>query len=533
MNGVDTLSYMDIATPAITGFNALPTPSAPTLNATNGMSTGAFPITYRVTINSTVGQTAASATFTTSADTDRDNWSSTKNIVLNLPAIGAGSSYNVYCGVVGNFEYLIASNISSSATTFTDTGGTAMPQDFTRLYPTTDSTAGMKAIRGTNIGGRAFILETENVYKVWNGGDFGHELDFSPANGGSYSLVNNGGKEVPVAVRQHRDGKGTATIKIYCNGTYGKRFSMTPDSVTYGTTIISFYDITEDEGEAGTTSPDAIIHYNNSEWYPSTDGFKTDGTQPQLQNVLTTRRTSNTITTDIALLNQDAMDGAVGVGLNGRLFYALPVNSDSNNEIWVLDLDRKGAWMKPWSVSADWMWLYTDNMGNSHHLILQNNQIYSFSYSSLTNDDGTPFLTNGQSGEIYFSDDKRMWVQLLQVIVVLGKPQGTTYWTITGKTEDEPLQLLGETTPFVPISDNVVAGWGEVNKYIKGWARNAWSKVRLVPENSSGATQELAIEVDEEVQWASYGWNSVASGVDYGVSDIIFEYIETGIKDLS
>jgi hypothetical protein len=533
MNGVDTLSYMTISTATITGFTALSTPAAPTQN-TNNVGAGSFPITYRVSLNSAIGETAASTALSTTVDTDRDNWAAGENIILNLPTIPVGATGNVYVGVVNNFEYLIASGIAAGTSTFTDAGGTTMPQDFTRLYPTTNSTAGPKVTRGTNIGGRAFLVgDADNVYKVWNGGDFSFELDFSPANGGGFTLINNGGKEVPVAVKQHRDGKGTPTIKVYCNGTLGKRFSMTPDSVTYGTTIISFYDVVEDEGEAGTDSPDAIIHYNNSQWYPSGDGFKTDGTQPQIQNVLTTRRTSNTIQTDISLLNQSAMDMSVGVGFNGRLYYALPVGSDTNNQIWVLDLDRKGAWMKPWDIAADWMWLYTDNSGNTHHLILQDGRIYDLSRSALTTDNGSPFLTNGQSGEIYFSDDKRMWVQLLQVVIVLASPQGTINFQISGKTEDSPLIGLGESTTFTAEQNVTVAGWGEVNRYITGFGRNRWSKVNIVPSSSSASSQEVIIEVDETIQWASYAWNTTDSGVDYNISDIIFEYIEVGLLDLA
>jgi len=74
------------------------------------------------------------------------------------------------------------------------------------------------------------------------------------------------------------------------------------------------------------------------------------------------------------------MDGAVGLGFEGRLYWALPVNSSSNSEIWVLDLDRKGAWMKPWSIAADWMWLYNDNDGNTHHMVLSDNVMYDLSY---------------------------------------------------------------------------------------------------------------------------------------------------------
>lgn len=533
MNGVDTLSYLATSGTTITPFNSLSTPAAPTHNAYNTLTAGAFPITYRVTINSSVGETAASTALADSANKDRDNWSGTENIVINLPAIGSGASYNVYCGVVSGFEFLIASGIASTATTFTDTGGTSMPQDFTRLFPTTNSTAGPKTTRGVNIGGRAFMTgDVDHNYYVWNGGDPGHELDFSPANGGGFSVVNSGGKELPVAVKLHRDGKGTPSIKVYCQGTKGKRFTLTPDQVTFGTTIISFYDVTEDEGESGTTSPDGILYYNNSMWYPATDGFETDGTLPQIQNVLTTRKTSNTILTDIKTLNQNAMNGVTGFVFDGRLCWALPVNSDTNNEIWVLDVDRKGAWMKPFSIAAQWMWVTNDNTGNTHHMILSNNTMYDMTYASLTTDDGKAFLTNGQSGEIYFSDDKRMWVQLLQVIIVLSAPQGQMNWQITGKTEDSSLAALGDPTSFTAQVNKEVAGWGEVNKNILGWGRNRWSKVNLVPTDSSASTQELIIEVDETIQHFSYAWNTSTSGVKYDISDVIAEFVEVGLLDL-
>jgi hypothetical protein len=534
MNGVDTLSYLNIATSTVVPYNALTTPAAPTLNADNTAGSG-FPITYRVTWNSTVGETAASALLTVDTAKDRELWSGTDNVIINLPTIvGSVVSVNVYAGTVSGFEFLIKSGIDPTSTTFKDDGSLA--QDTTRLYPTVNSTAGPRVSTGAVINGRAFLVgDADHPYYVWNGGDPGFELDFSPANGGGFSLVGSGSKDIPLVVKSFRDGKGTPQITVLCQGTNGrgKRFIMTPDSLTLGTTIIPFYDVAEDSGQDGTESPDGTILYGTDLHYPSRDGFKTTGTLPQIQNVLSTRRTSNTIQPDLKTLNNSAMNKCVGLGFEGRLYWAVPVNSDSNSEIWILDLDRKGAWMKPWSIAADWMWLYNDNTGNTHHLVLSDNVIYDLSYSALTTDDGTPFLTSGQSGEIYFSDDKRMWVQLLLVVVVLSKPQGEMNWQITGKTEDNALQALGDPTTFNAMINAEVAGWGEVNKYITGWGRNAWSTVNLVPTDSSGATQEIPIEVDEEVQWASYGWVTSKAGVDYNVSDVIFEYIEVGLKDLA
>lgn len=538
MNGVDTLAYLNINSSNVTSstvvpFTALSNPSAPTLG-TNGVGGTGFNITYRITANSTAGETAASNALTVAVDTDRDFWNppsagGTDHINITWSAVSSAVSYNVYMGTVSGYEFLIATGVNG--TSYDDDGSAV--QDNTRLYPTTNSTAGPVVTRGANIGGRAFLVgDVNNPYQVWNGGDIGNELDFTPVNGGGYSVVNSGGAELPQAVKLHRDGKGNAVIKVYCTGTKGKRFTLTPDSVTYGNTVISFYDVQEDEGQIGTNAPDALLYYNNSMWYPSSEGFETDGTLPQIQNVLTTRRTSNTIESLIPNLNQSAMGGACGFVMNGRLCWALPVNSSYNNQIWTLDVDRKGAWMEPWDIAADWMWTSTDNTGNLHYLILSENGIYDMSYSSLTTDMGSPITTRGQSGQIYFSDDKRMWAQLLQVVIVVLSPQGSIDFSITGKTEDSDLTALGEPYNFSSTASFTPAGWSEPNRYIVGWGRNAWSKVNTIPTSTSVATQEIPIPIDEEVQWAAYSWVSKENGVDYNISDVILEYIETGVKDL-
>jgi len=379
------------------------------------------------------------------------------------------------------------------------------------------------------------VGDADSPYAVWRGGDPGNELNFSPVYGGGSQLIGNGTKDLPIAIKQFRDGKGSPQITVMCQGTngMGKRFLLTQDSYTYGSSTYVFYSVTEDYGQDGTDAPDAIILYGNSLYYPSRDGFKTTGTKPQLQNVLSTDRISNTIQPDLDLLDASAMHGAVGLGFEGRLYWALPVSAGNNTEIWVLDLERKGAWMKPWSIEADWLWLYNDNNGTTHFCVLSNNRILEFSYSSLTQDDGEPFSTLGSSGEVYFSEDKRMWVQLLQVVIVLLRPQGVINFEITGKTEDEDNITLGEPTTYRPVTQSTVAGWGEPNKYVPGWGQNDWSQVGEVPETASMATQDVKIEIDEEVQWASYAWNTTDVGVDYNISDVIFEYIETGIKDLS
>lgn len=309
---------------------------------------------------------------------------------------------------------------------------------------------------------------------------------------------------------------------------------MSPDSITIGDTIISFFAVSEDNGQDGTDSPDGVILYKDSLWYPSRTGFKTTGTKPQLQNILSTDTVSETIVGDIQNLNSAYMDKSVGLAFQGRLHWALPVGDTENNEIWVLDLDRKGAWMKPWDISATWMMLYNDNSGTSHFIIVQGGVIFELSRGASTVDDDVAFSTNATSGFLKFSEDGLDWAKIIDVTFVLLRPQGSINFTVSGKTEDASLETLG-TSSFV--SSASIAGWSET-----GWggAPDAafptiygWSNPEEIPVTYGDAQRYITIEIDEEVQWLGWELNSSGAGVDYQLADVIVRYVKIGVKDLS
>lgn len=541
MNGVDNLSYLNISSSTIVPFTALSNPSAPTVTnngSTNLTTSTTLNIYYAITANSTVGETAGSGSVTQAINMDRDMWNpTTQSLKVSWSAVTGAQSYNLYMAqsAPGGTAtlYLIKQNIDPNSTSFIDDG--SLPQDTTRPLPLVNSTAGPKATRGTVINGRVFLVgDVDQPYYVRYGGDYGFELDFSPANGGGFTPVGNGTKELPVRVMPFRDGRGNAQITVLCQGTsgHGKRYLLTPDSLTIGSTVLSFFDVTEDNGQDGTDSPDGVILYADSLYYPSRDGFKTTGTRPQLQNILSTNRVSNTIQPDIKQLSSGAMGKCVGLAFEGRLYWALPVGSSTNSEMWVLDLDREGAWMKPLSVAADWLWLYNDNTGTTHFCALVGNKIMEFSDVALTADNGTAFPTMGNSGQIYFSDDGREWGDLQKLIFVLERLQGSFSISISGKTEDEDLAVVGSGS-FTPTS--LQAGWSEPRA---GWSNSSfgflrgWSEINTVPTVFNPATVEIPVEIEEEVQWYSYGWTTTDSGVNYRLADVIALYVPIGVKDI-
>lgn len=532
MNGTDNLSYFTISTstgtPTITPFVALSTPAAPTVTM-SGSTTTTYTYYYRITANSTVGETAASVAGSDTTGKRREEWvNATDFMTVTWSAVTDAVSYNVYMGDVSGQEFLIASGITGLS--FVDSGTATYPKDVTRLAPVTDSTAGPKVTRATVINGQVFMTgDKDNPRYVWFGGTTDSaKLDFSPFGGGGNTEIGRGTKEFPVKVISFRDGRGQSKITVLCRGTNGsgKRYLLTPSSLTVGDVTIYFMEASEDNGQDGTDSPDGVVLYNDSLWYPSRDGFKTTGTKPQLQNILSTNRVSNTIQPDIKNLSTSAMDMCVGLGFEGKIYWALPNGTDSNNEIWVLDLDRKGAWMKPWSVSADWMWLYNDNNGVTHFCVLVNNEIFEFSYTQATNDDGVAFPTSATSGIIKFSEDGMEWAKIIDATFILLRPQGNITLSISGKTEDSALSTIGSET-YNP--ETSISGWGETSweSYL-GWADS-----ETVPTSYGDARAAVVIEVDEILNWWKWELTTEDLGVDYQLSDIIVRFVRVGVIDIT
>lgn len=530
MNGTDNLSYFDISTSTstktIVPFTALSTPSAPTVTM-SGSTSSTYTYYYRVSANSTVGETIASTAGSDTTGKLRDTWTlNTDFMTITWSAVTSAVSYNVYMGTVSGQEFLIASGITGLS--YVD-DGTAVP-DVTRLYPTGNSTAGPKVTRGSVINGQVFLTgDADNPRYVWFGGNTdSSKIDFSPFGGGGNVEIGRGTKEFPVKVMSFRDGKGTPKITVLCRGTNGsgKRYLMTPSSVTVGDVSIDFMEVTEDNGQDGTDSPDGVVLYNDSLWYPSRDGFKTTGTKPQLQNILSTNRVSNTIQPDIKNLNISAMDMCVGLGYEGKLYWSLPVGSSSNNQIWVLDLDRKGAWMKPWSISADWMWLYNDNDGVTHFCVLVDNEIFELSYNQATNDNGVAFPTSATSGIIKFSEDGMEWAKIIDVTFILLRPQGNITLSVSGKTEDSALDTIGSET-YNP--ETSISGWSEGSweSYL-GWADSD-----TVPTSYGDARAAVVIEIDEILNWFKWELSTEDLGVDYQLSDVVARFVRVGVIDIT
>ncbi len=538
-NGVDNLSYLDIDPSSVTYHDVVPFTAVNTPSGGGAVQTGmagtTYTISYKVTA-SNQGESAGSAAFTVTTLQPRGNWDgSTKYVTITADRETNASYYHVYVNdaytsTSGQWEYIgsVRDPGSGATWTFVDTG--AVSPDYTRTAPIADSSIGPKAKRSAVVNGRVFLIgDPDSPRDIIFGGDtLGNEINFSPYGGGGSTQVGAGGKEVPVKVVSFRTGRGEPAITVLCQSTggKGKRYILTPQSITIGTTPISYFQVDEDNGEDGTDAPDGVISYQDALWYPSLDGFKSTYTKQQIQNILSTDKVSGKIQPDVDNISLQYLDKCVGVAYKGRLYWTLPVGSTTNNQIWTLDLERGRGWMLPRTANADWLMVYEDNTGATHLCALVNNEIFEFSYSALTSDDGVAFGTYARSGIIKFSEDGMDWASVIDVTFVLLRPRGNINLTVSGLTEDnESSQAIGANA-YSAVTD--ITGWGET-----GWGVSGWGETVTVPDSTGITRKTTTIEIDEELNWLYWELSTDEAGVDYALSDVIIRYIPIGTKDLT
>lgn len=537
MNGQDALSYIDLEDFTITAFVQLNDPAnAPTLTPTGISGTG-FKIYYAVSANSAIGETAVSPSASVASEKPRSQWDSdSESVEVSWAAVSGATGYNVYVGTATDgagdpVMYLLQANIDPSITNFVDNNSQAT--DISRTAPEYNSTAGPKTTRGAVVNGRVWLVgDTDNPYYVWYGGDYGHEIDFSPSGyGGGYITVASGTKEIPISVMPFRRGTGDSTVVVLTQGSNGsgRRFQIGYSTVSYGSESVVVWSPTEDSGRDGTDSPDAVVVYNNSLFYPSRDGFKTTGTMPSLQNVLSTKTFSTTIKNQLELLNSSAMSKAVGLAYEGKIYWALPVSSEENNRVWIYYPDQNGAWITSWYLNVKWLTLYNDNSGKTHFLLYcADGGIYELDRNAATTDDGEPFMTSMTSGTVQFSKDGRDWSRLIQIVFTFLRPKGEINIEVTAMTEDGQRKYKKS---IIPAENYRSIGWSQV--CLKSPRLTGWSKLTEAPDDISQEYVDEYIEIDEDVQWFTYRIHSTKAGVDYKISSVVAEHVPIGIKDLS
>lgn len=470
-NGVDNLSYINLATMATVEYTALSTPAAPTGTADAGLTSGTKPYNYyyKVTANNAVGESAASpASSAVNVNAIRDNWTPTNSVAVTWTAVAGATSYTIYGGTDANFLNEIITLSGLTTLSYTDDGSLTL-NPF-KLAPDSNSTQGgiftWMYVDSRNAQVYGVTADNKLYYSAPGTGDF------SSLNGGGFTTIDEGGDTLLNFVDGFRTGKGDPVITTSSRGAAGKGKlnHVTFESVTYGDQVIFFPNVMEANGQSATYAPRATVKAGDSLYYPTGDAFKSTGTSQNINNILTTMSLSRDIVPDVNQISLGSLDKAVGVDYQDRIYFALPVGSTENNEIWYLDLARKNVWVLRWPIAAKDLWLYEDSDGLSHLCALVNNVILEFtrSGSQTCTDDGVAWRSRCAFSALVWDEDGitlgNIHNQYFKLLQPKGNIQVNTYGVSQrGATTDTGAGSFSAETSFTGIGE-----WDYSGDYLYG-----------------------------------------------------------------
>jgi len=462
-NGTDKLSYYNLNTSAIVTYTPLATPASPTPTKT-GMAATTWTYYYKIAANNAVGTSAGSSAGSVSVGKVREDWDSTGNYVtVTWSSVVGATSYNVYVGDSAGNEKLVTSTTGLS---FLDDG--SLTADPFTLAPDGNSTEGpvLNWLYNDSHNSQLFGIDSDN--KLWYSA--AGTGDFSPYDGGGYVPIDEKGDTLLNFVDGFRDGKGTPVITCSARGAAGrgKMFHVTFDTLTYGDQVIIYANVYEANGQSAPYSPRAVIKARDSLWYPTGDAFKSTGTAQNIMNILTTNSVSQVIEPDVSTISLDSLDKAVGVEYQDKLFFALPVNSTENNQIWYIDLARKNLWVLRWTVAAKDLWLYEDSNGATHFCALVGDRILEFTRAVATEDDGEAFSTRTAYSSLVWDEDGLVMANIRKQYYKLLNPKGQINISVYGLDKDGASNSIGEEIFTQSISFTGIGVWDYSGAYQYG-----------------------------------------------------------------
>lgn len=509
-NGINKLTYYDIAADDVISYTQISKPAAPTPTQHNLTGT-TYTLYYVITALSEAGQTDGSVEGTVQVSKLREDWNgSTENVTLAFTLPTGNKGGNVYVGTAPGNARLIG-NVPQDATTFTDTG---VATTVTITPPLTNSTGGPILRFLVNITGQLFGWgDKDNPSFIWyDGGSTGTSGNFTISGGGGYVAIDENGPTVPMQVLGYRTGKGDPVPTVICSAPAGsgvvRHISFTPETIGSLTALMP--SVSDGNGDMGSISPMAGVAIDNSIHFPTGRGFAFEGSAPNIPNILSANRSSDFIQPDVEKLNLDAMDGAIGLAhqAEGAIYWALPVISSTNNQIWKLDLRSNPArWIMPWLIPAEYMWLYEDNSGDTHFCLLVNGVEVEFTDSVSSSDNGQPFHTRLASGPIFFDKGGISVGHVQHERFRMYNEHGKIKINVDG-TDEYPMHSSLDIDASIPVENT---GFGEFEWGVDDWGADPHT-------TSTPRVKSKTESVEIKAKLNGFRWEILTSTVGCGYS---------------
>jgi len=443
------LGYYDISGGVMGSYSSIGTPTGLACTRAGGLTAGSQNGYYRVTAVNAIGETLASVEASVSGGINktRDNWLTTASDGINLAwtAVTGASRYNVYYSDQSGAEVFLG---SSTTNAYSDTG-VDVPNPY-QSVPDTDTTGGPKYGDGWMSGNRVWATKdpTQPYRVAWTG--TGQYMGaFNPFYGGGYIDLEKGGPERPEKGFHFRTGKGDAASTVLSSSPTGAGSStaVTLTTLTVDTLVIVIPVAVKQQGSVGTRSPLGVVLTNDSAYFPSPKGFHNTGSRQSILNTLVTSDLSDVIRPSVRGINNAYASGIAGGYHDGRIYWAVPYGSTTNNQIFVHDVERKGAWALPWTLGVKRFFEYTSSDGVIHFLAVPTTGTKLIEIGgSGSGDSGTAFSSLLETGLIHFDKNHMTWAYVSKCYVELADPSGQIDFSASGVRRGKDFRTLASRT---------------------------------------------------------------------------------------
>lgn len=458
-NGIDPLTRYNGT--VLATYSEIDTPTGLTASRTGSSLTGSFTYYGEVTALNAVGESVGSTEFSIAINKERDQWDTTKGegIRWDWGAVSGADRYQFYLSDQSGNEALVA---SSTSTFFIDDGTLVINPYITP--PLTNTTAAPKFKSMVVSGNRIWATnDPASPYAVYFSGTGTYIGTFSDFYGGGWINLEKGGREVPQKVIHYQTGGGTGVPTVLCKTPEGRgsTWQITIDSLTVGDTTFSVPSANKINGSFGTEALGSVVSTTRNFMFFNRKGIFQTGPKQNFYGILVTDEMSVNQRPYIRSLTGSAVKDVAAYFYDGKVFFAVPNGSDTNNNIIIWDTERQN-WALYWTNAVKQFLEYTDSDGVTHFLYIPvgGNQLAELN-ENFEGDFGVAYDTSFVSGRL---SARKYWNQFAKVdkaYVKLGNPKGTINFEVSGTGKNKAFLSLGTRTITSGVS-NTGVGWDPV-----------------------------------------------------------------------
>ena len=460
-NGLDFLTRYNGTVLSRYSVLAAPTNLAGTRGA--GISAGSYHNYYKVTALNDVGETVGSAELDVTSNTPRIQWNpdavpaTNQYIDLTWDAVASALKYQIYYSTETGKELLLFSSDTNSGRD--DNSYTENPYS---ICPTQDSTGAPKFSMISVSDNVIWGVAPEFPWRVFWSGTGINLGRFATAYGGGWVDLDYGSEETVQYIEHYRTGKGDTATTVFCKTPEGTgsiwQVSLVAIAISTDENVIAANTL-KIVGSIGTSSPGAVVKAGDSLIFPNKSGIYQLGTKAQIVNVLSTDELSGNIRPSYRSLNMALASQFVGFWYDSKIFFSAAEGTGENDMIFIFDTERH-EWNWKWTFGVRQFLEYTDSTGLTHFLAVAptGNQLVEIS-QNIMGDFGTPIVTSYISGLIPINADQSQFAKVDEVLLTLGRPQGTIYFEILG---------ISKSGGFSSISTKQISNLIQSNEFWKG-----------------------------------------------------------------